>query len=209
MAVSGRRSAVKIQARRLLSLSIAAGYLFTGVEVIARAFVRAAQSASARGTPPAAAGDAGQWLPGRPAPKDLPGGGVQDQVSFPGRSATTSCPATTARPTCTWSLHSDGTSISPLEAMACGKPTLVSDIPGNREWVTPGENGWWFLDGGASKPWLRPFRSCCTASRLPGMGRAARCTAEQRADWEKNFPELLRAYRLAERKRSSNLAKVG
>ena len=45
--------------------------------------------------------------------------------------------------------HSDGTSISLLEAMACGCPVLVSDIPGNREWVTPGENGWLFPAGDA------------------------------------------------------------
>ena len=33
--------------------------------------------------------------------------------------------------------------------MACGCPVLVSDIPGNREWVQPGENGWLFPDGDA------------------------------------------------------------
>jgi glycosyltransferase involved in cell wall biosynthesis len=43
--------------------------------------------------------------------------------------------------------HSDGTSISLLEAFATGTPVIVPDIPGNREWVTPGENGWLFPDG--------------------------------------------------------------
>jgi glycosyltransferase involved in cell wall biosynthesis len=96
--------------------------------------------------------------------------------------------------------HSDGTSISLLEAMACGKPALVSDIPGNREWVTAGENGWWFPDGSAEALAEAIIEAAELRSQLPGMGRAARCTAEQRADWEKNFPELLRAYRLAEQK---------
>lgn len=36
---------------------------------------------------------------------------------------------------------SDGTSASLLEAMACSKPVVVSDIPGNLEWVTNSENG--------------------------------------------------------------------
>ena len=37
---------------------------------------------------------------------------------------------------------SDGTSISLLEAMACGAFPVVSDIPANREWVTDGINGY-------------------------------------------------------------------
>jgi len=36
---------------------------------------------------------------------------------------------------------SDGTSASLLEAMACSKPVVVSNIPGNLEWVTNWENG--------------------------------------------------------------------
>jgi glycosyltransferase involved in cell wall biosynthesis len=38
------------------------------------------------------------------------------------------------------SLH-DGTSVSLLEAMACGAFPVVTDIPSNREWITDGENG--------------------------------------------------------------------
>jgi glycosyltransferase involved in cell wall biosynthesis len=36
---------------------------------------------------------------------------------------------------------SDSTSVSLLEAMACGIPPVVTDIPANREWITDGENG--------------------------------------------------------------------
>ena len=36
---------------------------------------------------------------------------------------------------------SDGTSASLLEAMICELPCVVSDIPGNREWIKNGENG--------------------------------------------------------------------
>lgn len=35
----------------------------------------------------------------------------------------------------------DGTSLSLLEAMACGAFPIVTDIPGNRGWVRDGENG--------------------------------------------------------------------
>ena len=36
---------------------------------------------------------------------------------------------------------SDSTSVSLLEAMAYGCIPIISDIPANREWITPGENG--------------------------------------------------------------------
>jgi glycosyltransferase involved in cell wall biosynthesis len=93
--------------------------------------------------------------------------------------------------------HSDGTSISLLEAMACGRPALVSDIPGNREWVQEGVNGWLFPDGDAAALARAILAAVEQRQRLPEMGEAAREIAEQRADWEKNFPELLKAYELA------------
>lgn len=37
--------------------------------------------------------------------------------------------------------RSDTTSVSLLEAMACGVSPVVTDIPGNREWIEPGVNG--------------------------------------------------------------------
>jgi glycosyltransferase involved in cell wall biosynthesis len=36
---------------------------------------------------------------------------------------------------------SDGSSMALLEAMACGLPVIVSDIPANHEWITDGWNG--------------------------------------------------------------------
>jgi glycosyltransferase involved in cell wall biosynthesis len=37
---------------------------------------------------------------------------------------------------------SDATSVSILEAMACGTPVIASDLPSLQEWITSGENGW-------------------------------------------------------------------
>jgi glycosyltransferase involved in cell wall biosynthesis len=93
--------------------------------------------------------------------------------------------------------HSDGSSVSLLQAMACGLSSIVSDIPGNREWVTAGKNGWLFKDGdsdqlaslmieGASKPELRT-----------SLGAAARMIATERADWRQSYPKLLDAYHMA------------
>jgi glycosyltransferase involved in cell wall biosynthesis len=93
--------------------------------------------------------------------------------------------------------RSDGTSISLLEAMACGCPVLVSDIPGNREWVEEGVNGWLFPEGNAEALAQGILRAIEVRKQLPRMGEAARQIAEQRADWVKNFNQLLEAYRLA------------
>ncbi len=89
--------------------------------------------------------------------------------------------------------HSDGTSISLLEALACGVPVLVSDIPGNQEWVTP-DVGWQFPLGNSNVLSQRLLDVVRNNACLPEMGRAARLLAEQRGDWEKNFPFLLEAY---------------
>ena len=90
--------------------------------------------------------------------------------------------------------HSDGTSISLLEAMACGLPALVSDIPGNQEWVRPGENGWLFPDGNANALADAILNAVEQREKLPQMGQNARQVAESRADWNKNFQMLLKAY---------------
>ncbi len=91
--------------------------------------------------------------------------------------------------------RSDGSSVSLLEAMACGLPALVSDIPGNREWVEPGQNGWWFRDGAARD--LARGILAARAAPLRQMGEVARSVVVARADWWRGKAELERAYRLA------------
>lgn len=93
--------------------------------------------------------------------------------------------------------HSDGSSISLLEAMASGIPVLVSDIPGNAEWVTSGENGWLFPDGDVDALAQMIIQAADMRSGLTQMGARARKLAEARADWKKNFPKLLSAFDLA------------
>jgi glycosyltransferase involved in cell wall biosynthesis len=93
--------------------------------------------------------------------------------------------------------RSDGSSVSLLEAMACGLPSLVSDIPGNREWVRDGETGRGFPPGdiAALADLLRAMPGA-TRQRKE-FGRQARRIAEERADWRRNGPRLMEAYAMA------------
>ena len=93
--------------------------------------------------------------------------------------------------------HSDGSSVSLMEALACGLPVLISDIPGNREWITPEAQGWLFPDGNEDALVEGILRAFQQRSRLGEIGKAARHLAEQRADWTENFKVLLKAYDLA------------
>jgi glycosyltransferase involved in cell wall biosynthesis len=88
---------------------------------------------------------------------------------------------------------SDGTSVSLIQAMAVGLPVIVTDIPSNREWVTEGENGW--LAAGAEDFAAKIL----VLSHLPATRREAVSLSNQRivaarADWDRNFPRLLRLY---------------
>lgn len=124
--------------------------------------------------------------------------GVAERVFFPGQVGQANLPRYYRSADLYLSAsHSDGTSISLLEAMACGCPALVSDIPGNREWVTPGENGWLFPDGDQKALAECILHAYHNRKNLGEMGAAARRLAERRADWSRNFPELLHAYDLA------------
>lgn len=91
--------------------------------------------------------------------------------------------------------HVDGSSVSLMEAMACGVPCLVSDIPANQEWVADGINGWLFPDGDVEALVAAILRVCDHRKELVKISRAARKTAEEKADWKKNFQKLLEAYR--------------
>jgi len=164
-----------------------------GVDVIANAFVQAAQIRSELRLVMLGNGSQAALIY-----QIFKAGGVLDRVQFPGQVEQDELPNYYQEADIyLCASHSDGTSISLLEALACGTPVVVSDIPGNQEWIEPGVQGWLFPDGDAQALAQEILKAFDQRQRLPEMTRAARSLAEQRADWNKNFPELFKAYQIA------------
>jgi glycosyltransferase involved in cell wall biosynthesis len=124
-------------------------------------------------------------------------GGVSEQVTFPGHIPQRDLPRYYHMADLYISpSHVDGSSVSLMEALACGLPCLVSDIPANKEWVRDGENGWLFPDGDDRALAEKILQILASRDKLVEISRTARRTAEEKADWKKNFDRLLEAYNL-------------
>lgn len=122
-------------------------------------------------------------------------GGVFDQVTFAGQIHYADLPRFYHMADLYLSAsHVDGSSVSLMEALACGLPCLVSDIPANREWVQEGENGWLFRDGSVDDLAAKITQALQNRKRLSQIGQNARMIAEARADWRKNSQILLQTY---------------
>lgn len=92
----------------------------------------------------------------------------------------------------------DGSSVSLMESLACATPAIVTDIPGNREWVREGDNGW-FFPVGSWQSLSEKLQECTRVDKMKWqeMQKNARGVAEKRANWPENFKKLLFAYQLA------------
>ena len=117
--------------------------------------------------------------------------GVDSAVRFQGMVANKELPAyLNAADLYVSSSLSDGTSVSLLEAMACGLPVVVTDVPSILEWVKDGVNGL-----------VCPRRDSVSLAdaiitllqdeqMAAKMGEKNLAIAKQRADWDKNFKLL-------------------
>lgn len=164
-----------------------------GVDVLARAFVKVAKQNN----------NISLLLLGGGSQADeihqiIEDSGVSKRVTFAGFIAQTELPHYYQKADLYISpSHIDGSSVSLMEGLACGLPCLVSDIPANREWITQGNNGWLFPDGDVdalAKSILQVYEQ---RRMLMSIRKAARKTAEVKADWERNFKILLNAYEMA------------
>jgi len=113
--------------------------------------------------------------------------GIQEEVRFLGYVENDQMPKIlNAADVYVSTSFSDGCSGSLMEALGCGLPVVVTDIPANREWINDGQNG--FLVPTADPSSL----AACVAKLLRDdelrlrMSRANLSLASMRADWEKN-----------------------
>ena len=161
-----------------------------GVDVLAKAFVRVAAV-----DPDVDLILLGEGSQGAKIRQILMNGGVLDRVHFGGHVRQADLPRWYHMSDLYISpSHVDGSSVSLMEALATGLPCLVSDIPGNKEWIEDGVNGWLFHDGDVDDLAEKISKTIKNRSLLEKIGEAARRTAEQKADWKKNFGKLLEAY---------------
>ena len=161
-----------------------------GVDVLAKAFVKVAASRPGLGLILLNRGSQGALLR-----QILMSGGIMEQVHFGGQVAQRDLPSWYHQADLYISpSHVDGSSVSLMEALACGLPALVSDIPANKEWVTEGWNGWLFRDGDADDLAAKILQVMERRAALAVIGRNARLVAEARADWKKNAAVLMRTY---------------
>jgi glycosyltransferase involved in cell wall biosynthesis len=84
-----------------------------------------------------------------------------------------------------------------VEAMVCGRPAVITDVGGSREWVTDGQSG--FL---AAKPDVESVaaaldRAWQRRADWPAMGREARQTAIRQIDPNPGRTVLRRLMELA------------
>lgn len=115
--------------------------------------------------------------------------GIADRVRFIGRVAESDLVPLLGRAACYVSASEvDGTSVTLLQAMACGTPVIASDTPGNRDWVVDQETGFTFPTGDVEA--LAQVLIRVTAHYPIAVVERARRLVQDRADWRANLPRL-------------------
>ncbi len=123
--------------------------------------------------------------------------GLSRAVEFPGRAGEAELPALFAQADLYLSCALDGGQFAPLlEALASGLPVLATDDVASREWIVEDVNGWLAPAEDATAF----ARALVRAATLPAevrleMGRLNRTLAFARADWNRNFEDVLAAYK--------------
>ena len=93
--------------------------------------------------------------------------------------------------------RSDGSSISLLEAMICGLPSIVNNAYGNLEWIEHGITGWTVDCSDAAFLSNAMVDACNQSVKWEAMGRAAIKKVKEKANWDQNFYKISMAYETA------------
>ncbi len=128
--------------------------------------------------------------------------GIMDRVRFIGRVEETDLVPLLGRAACyVTASEVDGTSVTLLQAMACGTPVVASQTPGNLDWVRSGETGHTFPTGDVGT--LTEVLVSVTARYPIAMVERARHEVQERADWHANLERLTHALAAAEARGTS------
>ncbi len=85
----------------------------------------------------------------------------------------------------------DGTSVTLLQAMACGTPVLTSDTAGNRPWVQPGVTGFLFQTGDPGDLRSQLLKVVLAGTHDTKLICAnAQALVRRQADWKSNIQRL-------------------
>lgn len=161
-----------------------------GVDVLAKAFCKVASTRSDVRLMLLGSGSMEEKIKGI-----LSDGKVLDKVLFPGRISQEELANYYRKADLYISpSHVDGSSVSLMEALACGLPVLVSDIPGNLPWVQEKMNGWSFRDNDVDMLANKILSAIGERESLHEMGENARQLALEKANWKINFQALLQTY---------------
>ncbi len=85
---------------------------------------------------------------------------------------------------------SDSTSVALLQAMSAGVFPVVTDIEGNREWITPGRNGLLFEPKSASSLAEAIIRAAGMRRRFAAIAQENRRIVESQGIWEDNMERV-------------------
>jgi L-malate glycosyltransferase len=125
--------------------------------------------------------------------------GLMPRTHLPGRIAQSELPAyyhaADVYLSCS---YSDGSSVSLMEALAAGLPVVVTDIPGNREWIEPGVNGW-LCPAGDRDAFAGALVAALSlkSDQRAEMALRNRALARSRADWRLHAGALQHTYQSA------------
>jgi glycosyltransferase involved in cell wall biosynthesis len=89
---------------------------------------------------------------------------------------------------------SDSTSVTLLEAMACGTFPILSDLPANREWVEDGQNGYIIKQNNAEILYAAMKKALTDDRRILSASEMNSKIIADRAIWNKNMGYIRKNY---------------